>query len=347
MNAATDTLERAPARPAATHPTHKLQLLLKREFWEHKGGFLWAPIWAAIISLLFTVIALGMGEYAIRHHDGFQFNGRTMLNGLDLGALTSNMSPEDMDKLAHGMSMSTASAMFWPMLVLGFVVFFYCLGSLFDERKDRSVLFWKSLPVSDRDTVASKVVSALVVAPAISIAIGIACMIGFLLLLSVFVLIHGGNPFVLLWRPSSLLANAGVAIATLPLYALWALPSAGWLLLCSAWAKSKPFLWAIMIPVFSGVLIYWFGLMDLFGLEQSWFWKNVVAHVLGGVFPGTWMFEMNPTMLQTRTDASLDHMAVLKGMYSVMATPQLWVGVIAGIAMIIAAIRLRRWRDEG
>ena len=101
------------------------------------------------------------------------------------------------------------------------------------------------------------------------------------------------------------------------------------------------------LAVFAGVLVSWFDLMSVFNLGSSWIWKNVVAHVLGGVFPGTWMFEMNPTMLQTRTDAALDHMAVLKGMYSVMATPQLWVGVVAGIAMIIAAIRLRRWRDEG
>lgn len=347
MNAAIDTADRAPARPAVTHSTHKLKLLLKREFWEHKGGFFWAPIWASAISLLFTLMALGMAEYVLRSHNGIHINGKTTINGLDLGALTSQMSPEDMAQLSQAISMSTATAMFWPLLVLGFVVFFYCLGSLFDERKDRSVLFWKSLPVSDRDTVLSKLASALLIAPAIATAIGILCMVAYLLLLSVFVLIHGANPFTLLWHPGNLLANAGVAIAALPIYALWALPSVGWLMLCSAWAKSKPFLWAIMVPVFTGVLVSWFDLMSVFNLGSSWIWRNVIAHVLGGVFPGTWLFEMNPTMLQTRTDASLDHMAVLKGMYTVLATPQLWIGVVAGIAMIIAAIRLRRWRDEG
>ena len=197
------------------------------------------------------------------------------------------MSPADAEHLAGAVSMSTASAMLWPMLVLGFVVFFYCLGTLFDERKDRSVLFWKSLPVSDRDTVLAKVLSALVVAPTIAMVIGIACMLAFLLLISVFVLIHHGNPLTLLWSPSNLLANAGVALAAIPLYALWALPSVGWLLLCSAWSKSKPFLWAIMIPVFAGVFVTWFNLMHLFNLDSGWFWNNVVAHLLGGVFPGT------------------------------------------------------------
>ena len=40
-------------------------------------------------------------------------------------------------------------------------------------------------------------------------------------------------------------------------------------------------------------------------------------------------------------------MNVIRSMYSVMATPQPWIGAAAGVAMITAAIRLRRWRDEG
>ena len=345
MNAATDTLDRAPARPAAPHSTHKLQLLLKREFWEHKGGFLWAPIWVGGISLLFTLITLIMGELAL-NSGGARFNGTPMINGLDLGALTTNMNPADAEKLAVAVSMSTASAMFWPMLVLGFVVFFYCLSSLYDERKDRSVLFWKSLPVSDRSTVLSKLISALVVAPALAMAVGIACMVGFLMILSVFVLIHHGNPFTLLWSPSNLLTNAGFGIAVLPLYALWALPSAGWLLLCSVWAKSKPFLWAIAIPVFVGVMVSWFDLFSIFDLDRKWIWTNVVAHLLGGVFPGTWMVNVDPgSVLHNR---GFPHpFDYLRQMYTVLATPQLWIGVIAGVAMIVASIRLRRWRDDG
>lgn len=342
MNAANDVVGMEAGKSAVPrtppHPTHKLKLLLRREFWEHKGGFFWAPIWAGGISLLLTTMALIFGEVAARR------SGNITINGLDLGLLTEKMTPEDVRHLADGISMSTATAMFWPMLVLGFVVFFYCLGSLFDERKDRSVLFWKSLPVSDRDTVLSKVVSALLVAPAIATAVGIVCMIAFLLLLSLFVVIHHGNPFVLLWSPGNLLANAGVAVAAIPLYALWALPSVGWLLLCSAWSKSKPFLWAIMIPVFAGVFISWFDLMNSFDLSSGWFWKNVVAHLLGGVFPGSWVMAMDMDLTHLR---HFPDMNVIRSMYSVMATPQLWVGAAAGVAMIAAAVRLRRWRDEG
>ncbi|WP_449448319.1 hypothetical protein [Thermomonas brevis] len=342
MNAANDVVGMDAGKSAVPrtppHPTHKLKLLLRREFWEHKGGFFWAPIWAGGISLLLTTMALIFGEVAARR------SGKTTINGLDLSLLTEKMSPEDVRHLADGISMSTATAMFWPMLVLGFVVFFYCLGSLFDERKDRSVLFWKSLPVSDRDTVLSKAISALLVAPAIATGVGVACMIAFLLLLSLFVVIHHGNPFMLLWSPGNLLFNAGVAIAAIPIYALWALPTVGWLLLCSAWSKSKPFLWAIMIPVFAGVFISWFDLMNSFDLSSGWFWKNVVAHLLGGVFPGSWVMVMDMKLTNLR---HFPDMNVIRSMYSVMATPQLWIGAAAGVAMITAAIRLRRWRDEG
>ncbi|MDE2406471.1 MAG: hypothetical protein KGL91_01260 [Xanthomonadaceae bacterium] len=325
-----------------------MKLLLKREFWEHKGGFFWAPIWAGAISLLLTLMGLIFAEVGLRktvsERGGIKVDGEFVLNGLDLNALSAHMSAGDLEKMASGVTTATASAMLWPMLVLGFVVFFYCLGSLFDERQTRSVLFWKSLPVSDRDTVLSKALSALVVAPLMAMAVGIACMIGFLLVLSVFVLIHHGNPFTLLWSPANLLANAGMVVAALPLYVLWALPSVGWLMLCSMWARSKPFLWAVMIPVFAGVFISWFDLLGAFNLESSWFWKNIVAHLLGGVFPGTWVQVMDTTLLK-HTDVP-SQMALLKSMYTVLGTPQLWVGAVAGVAMIAVAIRLRRWRDD-
>lgn len=349
MNAIVET---APLTKTAPHPTHKLRLLLRREYWEHKGGFFWAPIWAGAISLLLTLMALIAGEVVARraiangsfHGDSRAANGISV-NNIDLSVITANMSPETLRHWTDTVRITTASAMLWPMLVLGFVVFFYCLGSLYDERKDRSVLFWKSLPVSDRDTVLAKTLSALVVAPITATLVGVACMVGYLLVLSVFVLIHHGNPLTLLWSPTNLLASAGLALAAIPIYALWALPSVGWLLLCSAWARTKPFLWAIMIPVFAGVLVSWFNLMNAFNLGSGWFWKNVVGHLLGGVFPGSFF-----------AGANLEHFdghgiptfpTLLHAVYSPLATPQLWIGVAAGAVMIFAAIRLRRWRDEG
>jgi len=348
--------ERPRAARPAPHATHKFKLLLKREFWEHKGGFLWAPIWAGGISLVLTLMALVVGEVAARRavaSGKMSFDGDININGLDLSALTSKMDAADLQKLAGGIDISTVMSSAWPLIVLAFVVFFYCLGSLYDERKDRSVLFWKSLPVSDRDTVLSKAASALLVAPLIAVGVAIACMFGFLLLVSAFVLLHNGNPLTLVWGPGNPLQLAGSMLATIPVYALWALPTVGWLLLCSAWSKSKPFLWAIMLPVFAGIFISWFDIMNVFNLESGWFWKNIVARGLLSAVPGTWFDVAHidnahiTSSEAARQIESVHQLLSLQTTYSVLLTPQLWIGAAVGAAMIYAAMRLRRWRDEG
>jgi ABC-2 type transport system permease protein len=269
------------------------------------------------------------------------------INGLDLGMLTSKMSPEDMRQLGGAVDASLLVSSLWPFIAMTFVVFFYCLGALYDERKDRSVLFWKSLPLSDRETVLSKVASATIVAPVIASIVALLTMFGFLLLSSLLVLAHGGNPWQLLWGPGSPLSIAAQFIAAIPIYALWSLPTVGWLLLCSAWARSKPFLWALMIPVFAGVVVSWFDIMQVFDLESSWFWKNIVARILLSIVPGSWFNVADFHTVNVDGPAAMTRLLDLQALYSVVLSPQLWIGVLAGAAMIAAAIRLRRWRDEG
>jgi ABC-2 type transport system permease protein len=352
MNAVIDTVATAPSR-VAPHPTHKFKLLLRREFWEHKGGFLWAPIWAGAISLVLTLMALVVGEVSMRRAlaasgGNVQVNGVDVsVNGLDLGMLASKMDAESARNLAGGIDLASLTSSLWPMVVLGFVVFFFCLGSLYDERKDRSVLFWKSLPLSDGETVLSKATSALLVAPAMAVAASIASMFGFLVLVSVFVLLHHGNPYALIWGPGSPLKVAASMVALIPVYALWALPTVGWLMLCSAWARSKPFLWAILIPVFSGILISWFNLMNVFHLDDGWFWKNVVFRSLLSVFPGTWYASRSMQhAMEIHDPGELANAIQIGKSWAVFGSPELWVGALAGAAMIYAAIRLRRWRDD-
>jgi len=352
MNAISTVDGQARTPMAPPHATHKFGLLLRREFWEHKGGFLWSPIWAGGISLLLTTMAGITGEVMLRRArdagEGLNVNGSHMsINGLDLGMLTSKMSPEDMRQLGGAVDASLLASSLWPFIAMTFVVFFYCLGALYDERKDRSVLFWKSLPLSDRETVLSKVASATIVAPAIASIAALVTMFGFLLLASLLVLAHGGNPAQLLWGPGRPLSLAAQFIAAIPVYALWSLPTVGWLLLCSAWARSKPFLWALMIPVFAGVIVSWFDIMHVFDLQSTWFWENVVARMLLGTVPGSWFNVASFDAARIDGPQAISHVVNLQSMYSVLLTPQLWIGVLAGAAMILASIRLRRWRDEG
>ncbi|MFS6583537.1 hypothetical protein WHJ83_14245, partial [Staphylococcus aureus] len=131
---------------------------------------------------------------------------------------------------------------------------------LYDDRRDRSLLFWKSLPLSDTATVLSKVVAGTVVAPLIALICGVLTGIAMLLLFAITLSFHGVNLWHLLTyaHPFRVIGNL---IGSIPLYALWALPSAGWLLLCSAWARGKPFLWAAALPVAVGLMLGWFNLM--------------------------------------------------------------------------------------
>jgi ABC-2 type transport system permease protein len=338
---------------APAHRTHVFKQLLRREFWEHKGGFFWAPMVAGGIFLVLAMMGIGVGEMAkSRIPDHAQINtdgGSFRISGLDLGAVTQNMSPEDMRELGQGVDVALFMAASWPLIVLAFVVFFYCLGALYDERKDRSVLFWKSLPVSDRDTVLSKVVSAAVMAPLFAVAAGVITMFGFLLIASVVVMLHGGNPVALLWGPGHPLRMAAQLLAFIPVYAAWALPTIGWLLLCSAWSRSKPFLWAVMIPLFASIFVSWFDLMALFDLDSGWFWKHVFARLLFSVVPVSDLFYRGEG-LEMMADGSPDHIDTMLSTavaYGAFLRPEMWVGAIAGAAMIFGAIRLRRWRDEG
>ena len=323
--------------------------LLKREYWEHRGGFFWAPVVTGAIFLLLSVMAIIAGESVRRTVD----NGEGIqMNGVHLRQLTETLTPKEMAELGGGLDLGTLMAGSWPFIVLAFVVFFYCLGALYDDRKDRSILFWKSLPLSDGQTVLSKLASALVVAPVIATIAAIVTSIGFLVILSAYAAMHGGNPFDLIWGPASPLSIAFHLVAALPVYAAWALPTVGWLLLVSAWTRSKPFLWAFLVPLFAGVLVSWFDVMEMFGSKAEWFWANVVGRLLLGTVPGmdlVYRSASDPAMQRFNPDGPQDIVALFSAQnaWASFATVDLWVGVLAGAAMIYAAVHFRRSRDEG
>lgn len=322
--------------------------LLKRESWEHRGGFLWAPVVAGAAFLVISLMAIIAGESVRRGVDGES----VQMNGVELSQLTKTLTPKEAAELGGALDLGALLAGSWPYIVLAFVVFFYCLGSLYDERKDRSVLFWKSLPLSDGQTVLSKLVSALVVAPVIATLAAIATSFGFLVLLSGYALFHGVNPLELIWGPASPLTVAMHLAAALPVYALWALPTVGWLLLVSAWARTKPFLWALLVPVFSGILVSWFDVMEMFGSSASWFWQHVVGRILLGAVPGmdlVYRGASDPAMQNFNPEGPQDIVALFSAQnaWGAFLTADLWIGAVAGAAMVFGAIHFRRSRDEG
>ncbi len=334
-----------PVSPAGT-----LRWLLKREYWENRGGFFYAPLIAGIVSLLMSAVGIGLGLFALHraardgglHVDGENVN----INGLDLALLTQKISAKDMADLGNGLDLTLLLSSAWPFLVLAFVVFFYCLGALYDDRRDRSILFWKSLPLSDTQTVLSKVISALIVAPLLATLAAVATMFGFLLIISIVAVTHGGSATTLIWGPASPVTLSAGLLAAIPVYALWALPTAGWLLLCSAWAKSKPFLWAVMLPLFAGIIVSTTKLMHLFDMTTGWFWQHIVGRLLLGTVPGVDLVYRLSASDKAKNVESLAALMSPAEQLKTLAMPDLWIGAAFGVAFIALAIVLRKRAGE-
>ena len=314
--------------------------LLKREFWEHKGGFFWMPVIVGGIMTLFIAISLLIAVFGIK--EGMQINGVAVSN------LASTVGPEQKAQFASGVVYGYMGLAMPILLALSACVFFFCLGALFDERKDRSVLFWKSLPVSDSETVLSKVAMALGIAPVIAVVVATITAIVAGLLICLAAAVAGVNIFgEVLSNPNLYVAPVQLT-AMLPIYALWALPTIGWLLMVSAWSRSKPFLWALGAPLLAGMLLSWINGVFMFDWNMGWFWKNIIGRLLASVVPGSWLGQQGRSLPSEEAMRSADGMSdMLSHSWQLLGGVNIWIGVALGVVMIYAAIRLRRWRDEG
>jgi ABC-2 type transport system permease protein len=141
-------------------------------------------------------------------------------------------------------------------------------------------------------------------------------------------------------------------VGLLPVYVVWALPTIGWLLLVSSWAKTKPFLWAVGVPLIALLLVKWisFTLENFSGtpLNIMPVAQEIVARQLGGIVPGIWFsFTGGMPEPMNASQHGPDMQAIFEASWMTLATAQAWIGALIGAAMIVAAVRLRRWRDEG
>lgn len=316
--------------------------LIRREYWEHRGGFLWAQVWAGIVLLGISLIGMGVATW----HANRTFDGEIKI-GVPLQKLLSEIPPDEMARL--GLGYEAGMAGFWLVMqaVLFFVLFFYLLGALYDDRRDRSILFWKSLPVSDTETVLSKVAVAAIGAPLLAWAATVAVHLVFLGMLGLFVLGHGLSPVDLVWGPAEPLPLAVRMLAMVPVNALWALPAIGWLLLVSAFARGKPFLWAVALPIAIAVAINTFDMLQALRVPDTWFWQHVVARILTSLVPVSWFgAAIIESMDQADPNGPGPEMLVDWSLIGgVLGSAELWIGVAAGAAMIAGAIHFRRTRE--
>ena len=299
---------------------NNILMSIRREVWEHRA--LWiAPL--VVMGVLVLVSALGgvnaneSGGFWIGTHDGERIDH-------------SNVAPpDDLRQLIITGMMSMLTMV--QLLTLGIVVFFYLLDSLLAERRDRSILFWKSLPVSDGEVVTSKALTALVVAPLFVIAVS-AVMV--LLCSAIITLRMSDLPFHA-WSLPAWLDVQAVMLGFVPMVVLWYLPIAGYLMVVSVWVRKNAFLWAVLPPV--GLLI----------IEQLVTRSHWVGEFLARRFVG-FAAVIDKSDLR-RLDHETPKHIVLESyriLGQVFASYEIWVGALAGIALIYAAARIRRLRDD-
>jgi ABC-2 type transport system permease protein len=317
---------------------NKLALLLKREYWEHRGGFFWAPVWTCVTILVVTVFGILTAEVVGRRN--------SVHLGFSLDRLKSSLDANDMIQAGNALDMVQLMFGAVTCLVLFFVLFFYLLGALYDDRRDRSVLFWKSLPVSDGSTVLSKAIAAMLFAPLLSFVVATAAYLVFLLVVTLWTAAHGVNvlpaiaaahPFGMFWR----------LLLTIPVDALWALPTVGWLLFWSAFARSKPFLWAVVLPLLAVFLNFWFGALGLPNFDNLVAIKDVAARLLLSVMPGGWLGDDTWRAMQWRfNDEDVMRNFDPARVYALLGTVNLWIGAVVGVALVAAATWMRGRRIE-
>ena len=334
MNALNASTHHAPP-----HDTAKFTWLLKREYWENRGGFFWAPLITGAIIVGLNLILAVIGSIAARRSmgsSGFVFEDANPHEvGQALGAMGDGM-------MLGGVIVAC--------IVLAFVVFFYALGSLYDDRRDRSVLFWKSLPVSDSHIVLSKAAWALVLAPLWAIGVGLLIGVALWVISALTITVNGLPAAHAVFTQSHPLRIIGGVLASLPVYMVWALPTVGWLMFCSAWARSKPFLWAVLIPVLACVVISMMTILPGVDVPHDKVWYTLVYRGLLSVIPGGWYPVIGGVVGESVSINTPDDLAGaidLARSWHLFATADLWIGAVVGVAFIAAAIRLRRWRDEG
>ena len=214
------------------------------------------------------------------------------------------------------------------MLFIVFIVgVFYCLDALHGERRDRSILFWKSLPVSDLTTVLSKVTIPLVILPLIAFAIVVCVQLIMVLETGVVLIFHGMSPATT-WTRVPMFQNWLVLLYGLAALSLWHAPIYGWLLLVSGWARRATFLWAVL-PIIA------IQIFEKITFNTSYF-ASLVQHRLMGFAPHAFGFhgQGHPT---------IDSLAQLTlGRY--LSSPGLWIGLLVAAVFLAAAVRLRRYR---
>ncbi len=310
---------------------NKFKMLVQREVWEHKAPLIWTPL---IISALFIALSVFAYIAANNHLDNVQSSGIGFhledgrVSADELVEKVKNTPVEEREKpVAVWLAVMKAP---FDLLLL-FLLPFYCIAALFDERKDRSIYFWRSLPVSDTESLLAKLTTAIFIYPATMLVAAVALQITTLLLASIAAMKWNLPAWELIWRPSNYLFYIVNSYTDYVLMMLWSLPFLG-LLMLTATAARRPFVWAIL-P--------W----PLIVLVEKWvFDTQHIGSWIAQRVQGTFAIVFNDT-----AKLAGDEGIKLKGVAdsfgdwpSLLSSGQFWFGIVLGVLLFVAALQVRR-----
>jgi ABC-2 type transport system permease protein len=309
MNTSSDMLAASQIRAEVVEPTpiSPARLFLwsvRRELWENRSIYL-APIAVGAVSILGFAISAA--------HLPAEMRGASALDPMKQHAV-----------IEQRFMIVALMLMLTEILVAAF----YCLDALYSERRDRSLLFWKSLPVSDLMVVLSKASIPILVIPLVVFAVTVATQFTIMLIGSA-VLAGSGMNGEMLWSHMPFIKMSAIHLYHLVVFhGIWYAPFYAWLLMVSAWAKRTPLLWAVFPPLA-------IGLFEKFAFNTSYFGMMLLNRFTGGEQPSD---KASGVGMMTMDMFAPEHPG------HILMDPGLWIGLAITAAFLFAAARLRRSR---
>lgn len=296
--------------------------LVRRELWEHRAIYI-APL---VIALVMSLMSLtGQVTISAFGHE------------VDLAIIGASSAGE----IERQAAINAILTVFTSIFALGawILMIFYSLDALYAERRDKSILFWRSLPVTDAETVISKLLTAVLVIPLTAFAFVVVTHLLNLILWSIWLSIQGGDAGHILWSAAPLFDNWAATLIIAVAMPLWLSPLIGWFLFVSAFTRRSPLLIAFL-PMFV------VPMLEKLVSSTSLFWDAIFARsVRPPLFKGidvSRIFDEDNFQIAADTASLLAKIDL--GRF--LSSPSMWLGLVVCGLFTTAAIYIRRYRDE-
>ena len=299
--------------------------LMRRELWEHRAIYIVPLVIAGLITLGSIT-----GQVAVSTAD----------QAVDIALLGATNLGENERAAAINVLMIVVSSLFF--LVMGVLTVFYALDSLYAERKDKSILFWRSLPVTDAESVVSKLLTAVLVIPLITFVLISITHVLVLIISSVWVAVRGANAWHLIWQAAPLFDNWLATLIVLLSVSIWMSPFVGWFLFVSAFTKRSPFLTAflplVVIPMLEKIVFDSTLFIEMLTARAPF--AGPIFNVSSSGFP----FDDEAELMSRAHDGVSPLEFIDVGGF--LTSFEVWLGIAVCGVFSFAAIYVRRYRDE-